>query len=167
MAGQILGAYFKAVIGSMLNATATLLFPKHRKRLDELKDDAWYPIEEYNQMMADLHAKLGDSTMSALGQASIQKTFHLTKANGFDTLEKAFGNFNALSAGVVRDMPHHELVHTVSFTKDSAVLECGARLPPSLMLGYFRGMLFGFGKLVTSESAERRGNTVRFTLKWV
>ena len=167
MAGQILGAYCKAVMSSMLDATAALLFPQHRKRIAEMKDDAWYPMEEYVGMVQDLHAKLGDATMTALGQASILKTFHLTKAHGFDTLEKVFSDFNALSIRVVRDQDPNTAVRTVSLTKDTVVLESGTRVPPSLMLGYFRGLLFGFGKLVISETAERNGDTVRFTLKWV
>jgi hypothetical protein len=167
MAAQILGAYFKAVIGSMLSSTATLLFPQHRKRLDEMRDDVWYPMDEYVRMINDLHAKLGDNTMTALGQASIQKTIHLTKAAGFDTLEKIFSNFDALSAAVVKDRAPHETVRTVSIGKDTAVLESGARIPPSLMMGYFRGMLFAFGKLVTHQEVERKGDIVRFTLKWV
>jgi hypothetical protein len=167
MAAQILGAYFKAVIGSMLSSSATLLFPQHSKRLEEMRDDAWYPMDEYVRMIQDLHAKLGDNTMTALGQASIQKTIHLTKANGFDTLEKIFKDFNALSAGVVKDVAPHESVHTVSMGKDTVVLESAARIPPSLLVGYFRGMLFAFGKLVTHQEIERKGDTVRFTLKWV
>ncbi|MCY1017071.1 hypothetical protein [Pyxidicoccus sp. MSG2] len=167
MAGQILGAYCRAVMSSMLDATATLLFPQHRKRIAEMKDDAWYPMEDYVRMIQDLHAKLGDTTMTALGQAAVQKTFHLTKAQGFDTLEKVFKDFNALSSAVVRNATPDEAVRTVSLTKDTVVMESESKVPPSLMVGYFRGLFFAFGKLVTSETVERKGDTVRYTLKWL
>jgi hypothetical protein len=124
-------------------------------------------MDEYVRMIHELHAKLGDNTMTALGQAAIQKTIHLTRAAGFDTLEKVFSDFNALSASVVKNPAPHEAVRTVSLGQDTVVLESGARIPPSLLLGYFRGILFAFGKLVTHQEVERQGDTVRFTLKWV
>ncbi|MCP3135922.1 hypothetical protein [Pyxidicoccus xibeiensis] len=167
MAGEILGAYVKAVMSSMLSSTATLLFPQHRKRIDEMQNDVWYPLDEYVQMVNDLHAKLGDATMTALGQASITKTFQLTKAAGLDTLDKVFKDFSVTSKDVVRNGPPGDVVHTVSFTKDTVVLESETRLPPSLLIGYFRGLMFGFGKVVTNESVERKGSHVRFTLKYL
>ena len=144
-AGLILGAYFKAVMGSLLGASAALLFPQHRKRIAEMQDDAWYSMDEYAQMANDLHAKLGDVTMAAIAQASVQKTFKYTHAAGFDTLEKVFGNFDALSRDVVRDRPANESFVTVSLTKSSVVMECGKRGPPAMFLGVFRGKLLEFG----------------------
>lgn len=167
MAGQILGAYFKAVLGAMLGATASVLFPQHRKRINEMSDQAWYPWDDYVQMANDLHARLGDVTISALGQQSVEQTLPLNKAAGFDSLDKVFRDFDALAKNVVKDVPPSESIRTVSFTKGLVVLESDTRLPPALLTGVFRGFLLGFGKVVTSESVERTGNTVRFTLKWV
>ncbi|MFP2928491.1 hypothetical protein ACLESO_25515 [Pyxidicoccus sp. 3LG] len=167
MAGRILGAYVKAVMGSMLSSLATLMFPQHRKRIEEMEDDAWYSMDEFVAMNHDLHAKLGDATMTALGQAAITRTFHLTRAAGFDTLEKVFKDFSAMSQNVVRDSPDRHTVRTVTFTQDTLVLESESRLPDSLMMGYFRGLLLSFGKVVTHEQVERTGSLVRFTLKFV
>ncbi|MFP2905979.1 hypothetical protein ACLESD_13160 [Pyxidicoccus sp. 3LFB2] len=167
MPAQILGAYFKSVMGSMLDATAALLFPQYRRRIAEMRDDAWYPMDDYVRMLSDLHAKLGDATMTALGQASMQKTLPRIKAEGFDTPEKVFTDFNALQKGVVRDVDPRSFSRTVVLTQDTLVLESTARVPPPLMLGYLRGLLFGFGQIVTTESVERTGDAVRFHLKWV
>ena len=167
MAGQLLGAYFKAVIGSMLGATTALLFPQQRKRIDAMRDDTWYDWDEYVKMAAELHAKLGDPTLIAIGQTSVLQTLPLNKAAGFDTLEKVFGNFDALTRDVVRDVPAAESIRTLSFTRDKVVLESDTRLPPALLTGVFRGFLLGFGKIVTTEQVDRRGATVRFTLGFV
>lgn len=167
MAGQLLGAYFKAVIGSMLGASTTLLFPQQRKRIDSMRDDAWYEWDEYVAMAAEFHAKLGDLTLGAIGQSSALKTLPLSQAAGFDTLEKVFGNFDALTREVVRALPPAESIRTVLFTRDQVVLESDTRLPPALLTGVFRGFLLGFGKVVTTEQVERRGSTVRFTLGFV
>lgn len=167
MAGQLLGAYFKAVIGSMLGASTTLLFPQQSKRINAMRDDAWYEWDEYVTMAGELHAKLGDLTLSAIGQSSVLQTLPLNKAAGFDTLEKLFGNFDALTRNVVRDVPAAESIRTIRFTRDQVVLESDTRLPPALLTGMFRGFLLGFGKVVTTEQVERQGATVRFTLGFV
>ncbi|WP_147450991.1 hypothetical protein [Corallococcus llansteffanensis] len=167
MAGQLLGAYFKAVIGSMLGASTALLFPQQRKRIDAMRDDVWYEWDEYVKVVGEFHAKLGDQTLAAIGQTSALQTLPLSKAAGFDSLEKIFGNFEALTRDVVRDVPAAELIRTISFTRDRVVLECDTRVPPALLTGVFRGFLLGFGKIVTTEQVERRGATVRFTLGYV
>lgn len=164
MAGQLLGVYFKSVIGSMLGASTAQFFPQHRKRIGEMRDDVWYPWEEYVAMAQDLHAKLGDQTLTAIGHASVVKTLPLNKAAGFDSLEKVFRDFDALTRDVVRDVPPAEVLRTVVFTDNTVVLEGNTRLPPSMLIGVFRGFLFGFGKVVTHEQVEHRGTTVRFTL---
>jgi hypothetical protein len=166
MAGQILGIYFKSIIGSMLASTAEALFPQVRKRIAEMKDDAWYPWDEYVRMANELHGRLSDSSLKTVGQASIVKTIALQKAAGYDSLEKVFSDFDAISRDVVREVPPEESIRTVSFTQDSAVLEVDTRLPAPLLLGFFRGFLTSFGRVLLSEEVTRHGTTTRFTLKW-
>ncbi|NMO16914.1 hypothetical protein HPC49_19615 [Pyxidicoccus fallax] len=167
MAGQILGIHFKATIGSMLGTTTTLLFPQHRKRIDEMRDDVWYEWDEYVRMAGDFHAKLGDGTISAIGQSLGLNTVSLLTSAGFETLEKLFGDCNAMSRHTVRGLPDAESIRTVRLSRDSVVLESDTRLPPPLLAGLFRGFLLSFGKVVTSEKVERKGNTVRFSLDFV
>ncbi|MDY7232212.1 hypothetical protein [Hyalangium rubrum] len=166
MAGQILGVYFKSIIGTMLASTTELLFPEHRRRIAEMQDDLWYPWEDYVQMTNDLHARLSDASLQAIGQATTVKTLPLNKAAGFDSVERVFRRFEALSADVIRGVPPEESLHTVSFTEDSAVLEGQTRLPIPLLLGFFRGILIGFGRVLLSEEVTQDGSTTRITLKW-
>ncbi len=166
MAGQILGVYFKSIIGSMLASTAASLFPEHRKRIAQMRDEVWYPWEEYVRMMQDLHARLPDSALRSVGQASTVKTMPLQKAAGFDSLERVFSNFGALSSDVVRGVPPEQIIRTVSFTDDSAVLEVDTLLPIPLLSGFFQGLLMAFGRVLISEEVTKHGATTRFTLKW-
>jgi hypothetical protein len=166
MAGQILGVFFKSIIGTMLTSTTAMLFPEHRKRIAEMRDEQWYEWDEYVQVMRDLHARLSDSSLRTVAQASIVKTLPLHKAAGFDSLERVFSDFDALSKSVVRDLPPEESIRTVSFTPDSAVLEVDTRLPIPLLSGFFQGILLSFGRVLLSEKVTKHGPTTRFTLKW-
>jgi hypothetical protein len=166
MAGQILGVYFKSILGSMLASTSAELFPEHTRRVAEMRDEQWYEWDEYVRVMLDLHARLSDSSLRVLAQASMVKTLPLLKTAGFDTLERVFSDFDGPSRDVVRGVPAEESIRTVSFTEDSAVLESNTRLPIPLLSGFFRGILLGFGRVLLSEEVKKHGPTLRFTLKW-
>jgi hypothetical protein len=166
MAGQLLGVYFKSIIGSMLESTTASLFPEHRQRIAEMQDEQWYEYDEYVRMAQDLHARLSDSSLRTLAQATLMKVMPRFKAAGFDSLERVFGDFDALSRGAVRGLPPEESVRTVSFTQDSAVLEGNTRLPIPLLSGFFQGFLLAFGRVLLTAEVTRNGPTTRFTLKW-
>jgi hypothetical protein len=166
MAGQILGIYFKSIIGSMLASITASLFPEHRERIAQMKDDQYYPWDEYVRMMQDLHAKLSDSSLRAVAQASIVKLSPLHHAAGFNTLERVFGDFDTFSHDVISGLPPEESIRTVSFTPNSVVLEVDTRLPIPVLSGFFQGLLTGFGRVLLSEEVTRRGPTTRFKLKW-
>jgi hypothetical protein len=131
-----------------------------------MRDDQHYPWEEYVRMMHDLHARLSDSSLRAVAQASIVKLLPLHRAAGFNTLERIFGDFEAFSHDVVSGLPCAESIRTVSFSPDSVVLEVDTRLPIPLLSGFFQGFLSGFGRVLLSEQVTRHESTTRFTLKW-
>ncbi len=166
MAGQILGIYFKSIIGSMLASTTASLFPEHRERISQMRDDLYYPWEEYVRMLNDMHARLSDSSLRAVAQASITKLMPLHRAAGFNTLERIFGDFDAFSHDVVSGLPSTEAIRTVAFAPDSVVLEVDTCLPVPVLSGFFQGLLSGFGRVLLSEQVTKHGPTTRFTLKW-
>lgn len=166
MAGQILGIYFKSIIGSMLASTTAALFPEHRERIAQMRDDQLYPWAEYVRMMNDLHARLSDSSLRAVAQASILKLMPLHRAAGFDSLERVFGDFEAFSHDVISGLPPTEAIRTVSFTRNTVVLEVDTCLPVPVLSGFFVGFLTSFGRVLLSEQVSREGPTTRFTLKW-
>jgi hypothetical protein len=166
MAGQILGIYFKSIIGSMLASTAASLFPEHRERIAQMQDDQPYAWDEYVRMMQDLHARLSDSSLRAVAQASIMKLMPLHRAAGFSTLERVFGDFGTFSHDVVSGLPPTEAIRTVSFTPQTVVLEVETCLPTPVLSGFFQGLLTSFGRVLLSEEVTRHGPTTRFTLKW-
>ena len=63
-----------------------------------------------------------------------------------------------MSKDVVRDAPAGDSVRTVTFTKDTVVMESETRLPPPLMVGYFRGLMFGFGKICHQREHRAQGH---------
>ncbi|MBJ6763419.1 hypothetical protein JGU66_21850 [Myxococcaceae bacterium JPH2] len=165
MAGQIQGAYFKAIIGSM--TAASHRFPQQQQFVNSMRDEAWYDWEDYVRMTSELQTALGDKGMEALAQKSVMRSLPLFRARGIDSVEKVFGGYDALSRDAVRDLPAGESMRTVAFTTTSAELETESRLPSALLLGTFRGFLMGLGKLVTETKVTTRGTTRRFSLKWV
>jgi len=166
MAGQILGIYFKSIIGSMLASTTASLFPEHRERIARMQDDQLYPWAEYVRMMHDLHARLSAPSLRAVAQASIVKLMPLHRAAGFSTLERVFGDFGTFSHDVVSGLPTAEAIRTVSFDPHTVVLEVDTCLPVPVLSGFFQGLLSSFGRVLLSEEVTQHGPTTRFTLKW-
>jgi hypothetical protein len=165
MSGEIQGAWFKAILGSMTAASSR--FPQHQQRINSMRDDTWYAWEDYVHMTGELHAALGDRAVEAISQRSAMRTLPLARALGFDSVEKVFGNFDALLRGMVRNLPHADSTRTVSFMPLSAELETQSRLPTAFLLGTCRGLLMGFGKIVTEAKVTTRGGTRRFSLRWM
>ncbi|QSQ22574.1 hypothetical protein JY651_46965 [Pyxidicoccus parkwayensis] len=165
MSGEIQGAWFKAILGSMTAASSR--FPQHQQRINSMRDDTWYAWEDYVHMTGELQAALGDRAVEAIAQRSAMRTLPLARALGFDSVEKVFGNFDALLRGMVRNLPHADSTRTVSFMPLAAELETQSRLPTPLLLGTFRGLLMGFGKIVTEAKVSTRGGTRRFSLRWM
>lgn len=165
MSGEIQGAWFKAILGSMTAASSR--FPQHQQHINSMRDDTWYAWEDYVRMAGELQAALGDRAVEAIAQRSAMRTLPLARAMGFDSVEKVFGNFDALLRGMVRDLPPTDSTRTVSFMPLAAELETQSRLPTALLLGTFRGLLMGFGKIVTDVKVTTRGGTRRFSLRWM
>jgi hypothetical protein len=132
-----------------------------------MRDDTWYAWEDYVRMAGELQAALGDRAVEAIAQRSAMRTLPLARSMGFDSVEKVFGNFDALLRGMVRELPPSDSTHTVSFMPLAAELETQSRLPTSLLLGTFRGLLMGFGKIVTEVKVTTRGGMRRFSLRWM
>lgn len=165
MSGEIQGAWFKAILGSMTAASSR--FPQHQQRINSMRDDTWYAWEDYVRMTGELQAALGDRAVEAIAQRSAMRTLPLARSLGFDSVEKVFGNFDALQHAMVRDLPAADSTRTVSFTPVAAELETQSRLPTSLLVGTFRGLLMGFGKIVTEAKVTTRGGNRRFSLRWM
>ncbi|NMO14460.1 hypothetical protein HPC49_06410 [Pyxidicoccus fallax] len=165
MSGEIQGAWFKAILGSMTAASSR--FPQQQQRINSMRDDTWYAWEDYVRMVGELQASLGDRAVEAIAQRSAMRTLPLARALGFDSVEKVFGDFDALLRGMVRALPPSDSTRTVSFMPLSVELESHSRLPSALLLGTFRGLLMGFGKIVTEVKVTQRGGTRRFSLKWM
>ncbi|MBZ4416053.1 hypothetical protein [Myxococcus sp. RHSTA-1-4] len=165
MSGEIQGAWFKAILGSMTAASSR--FPQHQQRINSMRDDTWYAWEDYVRMTGELQVALGDRAVEAIAQRSAMRTLPLARSLGFDSVEKVFGDFDALLRAMVRELPPSDSTRTVSFTPLAAELESHSRLPSALLLGTFRGFLMGFGKIVTEAKVTHRGGTRRFSLKWM
>ncbi|WP_164017433.1 hypothetical protein [Pyxidicoccus trucidator] len=165
MSGEIQGAWFKAILGSMTAASSR--FPEHQVRINSMRDDTWYAWEDYVRMAGELQAALGDRAVEAIAQRSAMRMLPLARSVGFDSVEKVFGDFDALVRGMVRGLPATDSTRTVSFMPLTAELETTTRLPNSLLLGTFRGLLMGFGKIVTEAKVTTRGGLRRFSLRWM
>lgn len=165
MSGEIQGAWFKAILGSMTAASSR--FPVHQQNINSMRDDTWYAWEDYVRMMSELHAALGDRAVEAIAQRSAMRTLPLARARGFDSVEKVFGDFDALLRTLVKGLPVADTTRTIAFMPLAAELEGGTRLPAALLLGTFRGFLMGFGKIVTEAKVRERLGARRFSLKWM
>ncbi|MCP3100693.1 endo-1,4-beta-xylanase [Myxococcus sp. K15C18031901] len=165
MPGEIQGAWFKAIIGSMTAASSR--FPNHQRTINTMRDDQWYAWDDYVHMLEELHAALGDRAVEAIAQRSAMRTLPLARTMGFDSVEKVFGDFGALLRALVRGLPETEHARTVAFMPLAAEVESHSRLPASLLLGTFRGFLMGFGKIVTEAKVTSRHGVHRFSLKWM
>ncbi|AGC48566.1 hypothetical protein NVS55_35720 [Myxococcus stipitatus] len=165
MSGEIQGAWFKAIIGSMTAASSR--FPAHQRTINSMQDETWYDWEEYLRMLGELHAALGDRAVEAIAQRSAMRTLPIARARGFDSVEKIFGDFDAVLRSLVRDLPVADSARTVAFMPLAAELESGSRLPAPLLLGTFRGFLMGFGKIVTEAKMTPRHGLRRYSLKWM
>lgn len=164
MSGEIQGAWFKAILGSMTAASSR--FPQHQVRIHGMRDDTWYAWEDYVRMAGEFQAALGDRAVEAIAQRSAMRTLPLARSLGFDSVERVFGDFDALLRGMVRNLPPADSTRTVSFMPLAVELETASRLPSALLLGTFRGLLMGFGKLVTEAQVTARGGPRRFSLQW-
>jgi hypothetical protein len=165
MSGEIQGAWFKAILGSMTAASSR--FPEQQVRINSMREDTWYAWEDYVRMAGELQAALGDRAVEAIAQRSALRTLPLARALGFDSVEKVFGDFDALLRGMVRELPPTDSTRTVTFLPLAVELETGSRLPSALLLGTCRGLLMGFGKIVTEAKVTSRGGLRRFSLRWM
>ncbi len=165
MTGEIQGAWFKAILGSMTAASSR--FPEHQVRINSMRDDTWYAWEDYVRMTGELQVALGDRAVEAIAQRSAMRTLPLARSLGFDSVEKVFGDFDSLLRGMVRELPPSDSTRTVAFMPLAAELETGSRLPSALLVGTFRGLLMGFGKLVTDAKVTSRGGLRRFSVRWM
>ena len=165
MSGEIQGAWFKAILGSMTAASSR--FPQHQLRINSMREDTWYAWEDYVRMVGELQVSLGDRAVEAIAQRSAMRTLPLARALGFNSVEKVFGDFDALLRRMVKDLPPSDSTRTVSFMPLAAELESHSRLPSALLLGTFRGLLMGFGKIVTEAKVTTRGGARRFSLRWM
>ncbi|MBZ4396341.1 hypothetical protein OWM54_26000 [Myxococcus sp. MISCRS1] len=165
MSGEIQGAWFKAILGSMTAAASR--FPTHQRTINGMRDDTWYAWEDYVHIMRELHKSLGDRAVEAIAQRSGMRTLPLARARGFDSVEKVFGDFDSVLRSLVKGLPSTDSARTVAFMPLAAELESGSRLPAPLLLGTFRGFLMGFGKIVTEAKTTPRMGMQRYSLKWM
>ncbi len=165
MTGEIQGAWFKALLGSMTAASSR--FPQHQQRVNGMRDDLWYAWEDYVVMTGELQAALGYRAVEAIAQRSAMRTLPLARVRGFDSVEKVFSDFDRFLRGVVRGLPVGDSVRTVYFSPHEAELETASRLPTALLLGTFRGLLMGFGRIVTEAQVTEAGGTRTFSLRWM
>ncbi|MFP2911418.1 hypothetical protein ACLESD_41615 [Pyxidicoccus sp. 3LFB2] len=165
MSGEIQGAWFKAILGSMTAASSR--FPAQQVRINSMRDDIWYAWEDYVRMTGEFQAALGDRAVEAIAQRSAMRMLPLARSLGFDSVEKVFGDFDALLRGMVKDLPPVDSTRTVAFMPLAAELETASRLPSSLLLGTFRGLLMGFGKIVTEAKVTTGDGLRRFSVRWM
>lgn len=164
MAGQIKGAYFKALIGSM---TAASRFPHHQQRVNTMRGDGWYDWDDYVRMTSELQASLGDKAMEAIAQKAVMRALPLLRERGIDSVEKVLTGFDALLRDLVRDLPNAESPRLVASTGTSMELEMESPLPSALLVGGLRGLLMALGKIVTESKVTTRGAVRRISLKWM
>jgi len=151
VAGRIQGTYFKLVIGNLLSVR--ILFPEYKRRIDGMSPTGLYPWAEYTAMMQAIARELPTETMVQVGKKIVKDSKAYFASQGFDTAERILGDWAALMAANVLDLPPDDLVQTQAFSQGSVVIVAGAAQPAALVEGYMRGVAEMFGHRVTRFAA--------------
>jgi hypothetical protein len=153
MPGQLPGMYFKLVIGNLLSAQ--LMFPELQKRIDEMKPEQLHPWDEYTAMMQKLASAMPPATIVQVGKKIVRDSKAYFMSQGFDSTEKILSDWGKLFAANIVGAPPRDMVKTLTYEPNDAVLLAGMAQPASLVEGYMRGVVEMFGYRVSHFEATK------------
>jgi hypothetical protein len=149
--------YFKLVIGNLLSAQ--LMFPDIQKRVEEMPAESLQPWDEYTGMMQKLAASMPSGTIVQVGKKIVRDSKAYFMSQGFDSAEKILRDWGALFTANITGAPAKDLVKTLSYEPNSAVLLAGLVQPGPLVEGYMRGVVEMFGHRVAQFQSARHSQS--------
>ena len=154
MAGRLIGAFFKSVVNAML--MADILVPEVKARVSQMKDDEWYPWDEYTQMVNLLASKLSPMTLRKCGINLMRASEAFYRSQGFQKMDHQMARFDEGFKASVVDAPPEDGVEVVEFRPGYATLRFGKIQPAALIEGYIRGSALIYGATITRLHHEVR-----------
>jgi hypothetical protein len=142
MPGELSGGFFKPVVSALL--MAEVLFPEIKKRIDAMDVSAWYPWDEYIEVVNTIAAKLSDASLVKCGVNSVRHNKPFYEANGFHSMGDMMSMFGHAFNAAVRDAPDNERAHVLESSPNHVVLRFGIVQPRGLCEGYIRGNAIAF-----------------------
>jgi len=147
MPGKLIGAFFKSVVNAML--MADILVPEVKARVAAMKDDEWYPWDDYTEMVNSLASKLSPMTLRKCGINLMRASEAFYRSHGFEKMDHQMARFDEGFKASVVDAPPEDGVEVVEFRPGFAVLRFGKVQPAALIEGYIRGSALIYGATIT------------------
>ena len=103
MPGKLIGAFFKSVVNAML--MADILVPEVKARVAAMKDDEWYPWDDYTEMVNSLASKLSPMTLRKCGINLMRASEAFYRSHGFEKMDHQMARFDEGFKASVVDAP--------------------------------------------------------------
>jgi hypothetical protein len=168
VAGQIRGTGFKSLLSQVIGDP--IVGPEMTRRVREMSDDAWYPYEDYVEVLRRLEDKLSTRGLAALAFNSAYGARADLLANGYTTPEKVFADYGKFVGMYAKDLDPMYVPVTLSVGPTHAALEIAEGIPRSFTEGYLRGFIAATGatleRLTVTPVERDQRPFLRFELRW-
>jgi hypothetical protein len=164
--GEILGKFFKNVIGAMV--TSEIKFPLIYGEVEQLKDNSWYPLQRFSKILYEIAEKMPPIVMMKIGKNVGLAQNKMLEMLGIYSFEELIKDMSIRLTGLVRNVDLKKIIKTINYHLDKKILVAGFSTitPAAYDEGILRGGFQSFYKFIVKFDHIREGNIDIFTIEW-
>lgn len=164
MKGEIHGSYFKSVMNAML--TADFIFPELSKKVSDLNEREWYPLQTFSDMLYKVAEKMPAIVMTKIGKNIILAAQDTLLQFGFNSVEKITRDISITLTGIVRKVEFSNVMKTISSSSNNAIFAYSKIMPAAYCEGLIRGTTQIYKKIITKFEISEDDLYYIYTVEW-